>query len=79
MLIYTLVDFGSTSARPTLPCCLALVFALKPIWFALPTMGDKGCRFGRLLALRFQFHMTGYINKVFDILIMVHDLFHANP
>ena len=36
VLICTLVDFGSISARPTLPCYLVLVFALKPIWFALP-------------------------------------------
>ena len=79
MLICTLVVFGSTSARATLPYYLALVFALKPIWFALPIMGDKGCRFGRLLALHFQFHMRRYISKVFDILVMGHDLFHANP
>jgi hypothetical protein len=73
MLICTLVDLWNTSARPTLPCCLALVFALKPIWFALLTMGDKGCKFGCFLALRFQFHMTRYINKVliFSLWVMI--------
>ena len=78
VLICTLVDFGSISVRPTLPYCIAFVFALKLIWFALPTMGDKGYKFGHLLALRFQFHMAGYISKVFHILVMGHDLFHAN-